>query len=700
MSDAPSPADRAPVSTSDPAAAWTLRHRLLLGVVLLVGLLVRAVSLDHDLPDVYEEATPTRVAWAMWEPGGGLDPNPHFFHYPTLVPYVHVAAQAAFLGAGHLLGADLPPAGEGGYTEVPPGIILLGRWVTVAIGLGAILATARFGRAVAGARAGVWAAAALAVAPLHLHLSRTILVDGVVLLFVALALAECARVVGGAGRGAVLRAGVLVGLAASAKYSGALAGLAVALALVVRATHDHAERSLRVRLREGARALLSPPLLAAGGLAVVAFVLTSPYVVLDFGSFLDDFRIERRHMAVGHFGLAADGAGVTYLRTLWTGMATGWSPLALLGLVALGLSPGPRSRALPALGMGFLSLVLLSAWSMYAAHYVAPLLPILAVLAGFALQTARGWGEGRPHAERVRWGVVALGVVLAAAGAVWGVMTGLDEGRPHTRTLARHWVHEHARPGALIALEHRSANLLDDAGEGTRFHAVMLPLSVLEPERSAPFYDLRWYEGFDLVILSSEVGRRFAGDADRFTAPLGFYREVRKRWERVAKFEGTVTRGPRVEIYRNPAVPDPDPDASLPPGLLDRLDGGVRPVLSEFLSSLGTAYLARGWTRRAADLYAAAVEWGPDDPLAAYNLGALLVDQERYGEAAPLLERATALRPDLVAAHNNLGIARYQLGDLDGAIRSFEAALAREPDHPRAGPNLRVVRAERDRQTP
>lgn len=670
-------------------------RRILLGLLVLVGLVVRSLSLDHDLPNVYEEATPVRVAWAMWEPDGGIDPHPNFFHYPTLVPYVHLVGQGTLLVLGRLAGADLPAPGEGGFADVPAVIILLGRWVTVVVGLLSILATARFGTAVAGPRVGLWSAAVLAVAPLHLQLSRTILVDGMVLLFTALVLAEAAMVVGGAGSRSLLRGGLYVGLAASAKYSGALAALALVTAVVVRAVLDTPDRPWLERARGAMRAITSPGLAGAALLSVVAFAVTSPYVLLDLPAFLADFGLERRHMAVGHFGLDRDLAGVTYVRSLWMGIGTGWGPLALLGLIALGVNGPVRSRILPALVAGFLSLVLLSAWSMYAAHYVAPLLPILAVLAGFALHTARRWGEGRPQADRVRWGVVALGVVLVAAGAVRGVVIALDEGRPHTRSLARSWVHEHAPPGALIALEHRSANLLEDPAEGTRFHAVMIPLSVLEPERSVPFYDLRWYSGFDLLIFSSDVGHRFARDPDLFAGPLAFYREVRRGWDRVAKFEGTESRGPRVEIFRNPDPGPPDPAASLPTGLLDRLDGGVRPVLSEFLGSLGTAYATRGWTTRAAELYRAGVDWGPEDALAASNLGALLVGEGRFEAAEPYLERAVRLAPDLVAAHNNLGIARYQLGDLDGAIASFEAALRLDPHHPRAGPNLQRVRAER-----
>ena len=56
----------------------------------------------------------------------------------------------------------------------------------------------------------------------------------------------------------------------------------------------------------------------------------------------------------------------------------------------------------------------------------------------------------------------------------------------------------------------------------------------------------------------------------------------------------------------------------------------------------------------------------------------------RPRDGAEHLRRALAVRPDLPAAHNGLGLCLAQLGDHDGALRQYDLALLLKPDHPHA----------------
>lgn len=72
------------------------------------------------------------------------------------------------------------------------------------------------------------------------------------------------------------------------------------------------------------------------------------------------------------------------------------------------------------------------------------------------------------------------------------------------------------------------------------------------------------------------------------------------------------------------------------------------------------------------------------DPLALDTLGAV---RSRTGDltgAARLFERAVALRPDAPAYLYNLGLARQFIGDLDGAEEAYDRVLAVDPMHARA----------------
>src|SRR5437764_9553783 len=60
-------------------------------------------------------------------------------------------------------------------------------------------------------------------------------------------------------------------------------------------------------------------------------------------------------------------------------------------------------------------------------------------------------------------------------------------------------------------------------------------------------------------------------------------------------------------------------------------------------------------------------------------LGTVMSDLRRFEDAAAFFERALVLKPDFGEAHFNLGLARFESGDIRGAAREFarSAALAR-----------------------
>ncbi|KAA0090588.1 tetratricopeptide repeat protein [Paraburkholderia sp. T12-10] len=86
--------------------------------------------------------------------------------------------------------------------------------------------------------------------------------------------------------------------------------------------------------------------------------------------------------------------------------------------------------------------------------------------------------------------------------------------------------------------------------------------------------------------------------------------------------------------------------------------------------------------------YRAAIEADPVHTDALHLLGVLRHQQGRHEEAADLVSRAVALRPDDAALQLNLGNALKALGRLDGAIERFRNALTLAPEFPLAHYNL------------
>lgn len=78
--------------------------------------------------------------------------------------------------------------------------------------------------------------------------------------------------------------------------------------------------------------------------------------------------------------------------------------------------------------------------------------------------------------------------------------------------------------------------------------------------------------------------------------------------------------------------------------------------------------------------YRRALALAPDYGDALLNLGALLCDTQRCGEAVVLYQQAVQRRPDSPLLHFNLAIALEDQGDLAQALASYERCLALDAD--------------------
>ncbi|MEY4977160.1 MAG: hypothetical protein RIQ97_2355 [Pseudomonadota bacterium] len=75
-------------------------------------------------------------------------------------------------------------------------------------------------------------------------------------------------------------------------------------------------------------------------------------------------------------------------------------------------------------------------------------------------------------------------------------------------------------------------------------------------------------------------------------------------------------------------------------------------------------------------------------PHALHMLGVMAHQLKRHPLALDLIDRALALRPDLVAAHANRGVVLHALGRLQDALASYARALELQPQYPDAHMNM------------
>ncbi len=122
--------------------------------------------------------------------------------------------------------------------------------------------------------------------------------------------------------------------------------------------------------------------------------------------------------------------------------------------------------------------------------------------------------------------------------------------------------------------------------------------------------------------------------------------------------------------------------------------------------TLGLAHVLRdqGQGVNALELYLEAARREPAEPIHAANVGTTLFELDRFLEAREYLERALMLDAagstlDASWVHLTLARALEQLGDVDGAVIEYEAALDADPTLGAAHEALGLIAADRGAET-
>jgi 4-amino-4-deoxy-L-arabinose transferase-like glycosyltransferase len=298
--------------------------------VLAGAAVLRLVGVQYGLPYGNllnpDEQNIVPRAWAVVH-GGHLDPHP-FFDYPSLVLYVFAPSQIW----------DAAPS------------YLAARLFAVAIGVAGVAAAWWLGeRAYGPAAAGV-AAVAVAVATVHVAYSRMAVTDILLttLVTVVLALLVADR---------IELAAFVAGLAAAAKYPGALLLVPIAVA------SWHQRRRLA----------------GAFGLMLGGFALGTPLVFAHLGEAWHDYAQVSARAREGWLGFEHDHVSpIAFGDRLWESLG----PLLVVAAVGLGFALARRRRA--DLVLASWTLAYFASLLPIGAHfdrYVLPLIPALAVLA-------------------------------------------------------------------------------------------------------------------------------------------------------------------------------------------------------------------------------------------------------------------------------------------------------------------------------
>jgi hypothetical protein len=546
--------------------------------ILAVAIGLRLFHIGWGLPEVYEEATPYRKAWAFWNWGNpGLDLHPRFFNYPALTFYIHFGVQATHCAAGRATGAFGSLEEFRSASERDPGTaLLIARLANAAMDLGTVLLAFLLARRLAGEFASLLAGLLVAAAPLHLQQAQMVNVDVPLTLLTTAALYLFVRLQEEGTVRLYVLAGAAIGLAASAKYTGALLAIPLVAAVAVREGRGTLSGAILRRIALG------------GAVAAGVFALVNPYIFLDLRAFLADFGFERRHMTEGHFGIQPGTSTVGYYIVQVLPAALGIVPalFAITGLATLGRQARTRHAVLAAWFVTYL--VVLFSWTMRADRYLLPVIPVIAVWA--SLGAVRLWERMTPQAARRLLQIASaaiLGVVLLGEPVLADLRYYRAATLPDTRDIAREWIERTLPPGAVAAMGPLGLILKPP------LVTFPIPYRSVGFEEFAPFYDARWYEDLDLAVGSSFDLARFQQEPQRFREFLRYYYDsLAIRWSMALQLEPVRgERGPAIWLY----VPVRQVSAVYDTALVGRLRGvSSNGMLRAFVANLLAIQTARG----------------------------------------------------------------------------------------------------------
>lgn len=427
--------DRQPSSTH-------IGARAALVLILVVAAAARLWYLTSGVPNAVGIDEPQVIDRAIRILRTG-DWDPHIFDYPTLVIYFHaVVAIVRFLW-GALQGEW---SSLDGFTIAA--IYTTGRIAAASIGVVTVWLTYKLAAEVSTRGVALFAAALLAVLPIHVRESHFILTDVPMTALTTLGVWLAVRAARLGTVRAYLLAGGACGLAAAAKYNGGIAIVAVATAWLI------AGRTKPDRVQKAC---------ALAGAAMLGFLIGAPYTVLDMPAFLDGFAAQFSRFAAPLHG--PDPAWQLYLKHLSPPWARATVPLALAG-IAVAMRRAP-ARWAPAVVFTFTYFYVLSSHSPVFGRYALPLIPLLCIfIAVAAMEIVALLQRWRPLA---RPAFKPLLVAIVAALLLWPpageTIKWLDRHkRADTRTIAADWLKNNTPKGTRVAVENSGPTYLDSAG--------------------------------------------------------------------------------------------------------------------------------------------------------------------------------------------------------------------------------------------
>lgn len=488
----------------------------LLLCLIAVALLLRSWGIGFGLPFTYHPDEHQYVESALRFVKGDL--NPHKFNNPALCKYILFLEYGLLYVVGRCIGLFRSVGGfEALWHQDPTIFYLLGRLTSAVFGTATIPLTYLIGKYTYGRKSGLLASCFLAFTFLHARDSHYAVNDIPMTFLATASILVCTLILQ---RGSIkyyILAGFLTGLATATKYSAALTVFPLFLAHLL---------SDPPRLRDIPAKLINRKLIASFAALGAAYLIGSPYSLLDFQAFAEDIRLLSVRGATGFKGLQIDGGSgwIFYLKTLNWGMGYGLLLISVIGFLFAVCRHTKEDLLLISFPLALY--LYMGRQLMFFARFIIPALPILALLAARVLLLAI---SKMPLLEQAKNSILAITVVAILLQPTYStirhdyLLTQKD-----TRTIAKDWIEENISTGAVIIAEAYPPELSEGMYDLTVVGTMGLPKHTVEYYRR---------EQFEYLIVSSFCYDRTLLDKGKDEARHSFYESLDAEADLVKAFK-------------------------------------------------------------------------------------------------------------------------------------------------------------------
>lgn len=460
--------------------------------------------------------------------------NPEFFAYGSL-PIFLLRAWIPFAPPTNIIG----PWADDQLARW----VLFGRWLSGLFDLGTIVLTFLLGRRVYAARIGLVAAGWVAVTVLHIQLAHFYAVDTVLTFFCIATLYASFRIAEYSlsekksgikfSKKWIGLCGICFGLALATKIT-ALPLLAPIIYACARAAGAPTLKFSRARLAEIWRALRRP-LLQVIGIALLTFIVTQPYALLDWYTFGRDV-VRETFVARGWLDYPYTRQFVGTLSVIYqVTQSSIWGLGLPLGIFAWGggaifLWQWWKTRAWRDTFLLSFALLYFFTIAFQQAKYLRYLLPLLPIL--YLIAACAWWRviEKRFARPKLAFALVALslfGITFLYALAFTQIYT-----REHSWLVASRWMYQNIPAGKTITVEEwddalpMQSELNGIKHFGSEYNQLVLRMYEYESDEKRAALAHALAQADYVVLASQRLYGSIARNPTRYPMPLRYYEKL------------------------------------------------------------------------------------------------------------------------------------------------------------------------------